>query len=241
MPWGIDGGAPLHRRARHHHGVRARRQRPAPARGTAQTVAEARSDRPAGRRRRARLQQHPHEHRRRRGSDAHGPQGRQPRLRRSPRNQALGSARRKPDASAARFQQSPGDSPATADAQRRRRRHGHDAAAVRKSKSKCSFSRATKVRRSIADRAGRVEPRAQRPDAAERTPSGSTAGQTAWWLRRIRVAAGTGMSDEGTALRTLLPPRDREKAPAGLSIVYESPREQRASPSRASRAAAPAS
>ena len=103
----------------------------------------------------------------RRGPDAHGPQGRQPRLRRSPRNQALGSARRKPDASAARLQQSPGDSPAAADAQRRRRRHGHDAAAVDRSGNRNrngpSAGGHESSRRSIADRAGRVEPRAQRP------------------------------------------------------------------------------
>ena len=140
-----------------------------------QTVAEARSDRPARRRRRARLQQHPDEHRRRRRPDAAGPQTGQPRLRRSARNQALGSARREPDAPAARLQQSPGDAPAAADAQRRRRRHGHDAAAADRpgdrNRDRPPAGGHESARRSIADRTGGVEPRRQRARRdAERRP-----------------------------------------------------------------------
>ena len=67
-----------HRRARRpgaghaHHRVHPRHQRAASDGRTAAPVAEARSDRPAGRRRGARLQQHPHEHHGVGGPDADG-------------------------------------------------------------------------------------------------------------------------------------------------------------------------
>ena len=70
VPGGIDGGAAGSRQQGDHHRIRPRHHRAEAARGPAQTIAEARSDRPSGRRRRARFQQHPHEHHRIGRSDA---------------------------------------------------------------------------------------------------------------------------------------------------------------------------